>query len=237
MLEAARNLAPKLQHFFFASTDAIYEKYVPGGMAQPIREDEMKVAPAGSYAVSKLLGEDLCFGHYRTHGLPVTVFRFALTVSGAELLHFPQFYLSHWQRTFENRSAEALERFREQLSVDPDEGDFLLIARDEQGRSYMKHIADGSDIAHGLVSGLGKAGIAGEVYQLAGPRPFLWETAIPYLAEKMNMNYVDIRIPDEVPTYYEFDLSKTRTHLDFQPKLDIFAMIDGAVAAREALTS
>src|SRR5690606_19982387 len=45
MLEAARQQPKPLQQFFYASTDAIYEKYLPGGMTEPIREDTMKIAP------------------------------------------------------------------------------------------------------------------------------------------------------------------------------------------------
>lgn len=95
--KAARQHTPDLQHFFYASTDAIYERSIPGGIPDPIQEDTMKIAPTGQYAVTKYLGEELTpHGCYRTYGLPVTVFRFTLAVAGDEILNFSQFYLRHW---------------------------------------------------------------------------------------------------------------------------------------------
>ena len=115
LLEAARQKAGNLQHFFYASTDAAYEKYIPGGVPEPIREDEFKVAPVGQYALTKTLGEQLSQGYYRTYGLPVTVFRFALAVAGDEILDFAQFYLHHWRKVYEAMSGETAAAVRAEL--------------------------------------------------------------------------------------------------------------------------
>ncbi len=106
MLEAARQQSPGLQHFFYVSSDAIYAKYIPGGIPEPIQEDNMKIAPGGQYALTKYLGEELALGYQRNFGLPVTVFRFALAVAGDEILDFPQFYLHHWLKTYEKLATE-----------------------------------------------------------------------------------------------------------------------------------
>jgi len=141
MLEAARQHAPNLQHFFYASTDAIYEKYIPGGIPDPIQEDTMKIAPSGQYAVTKYLGEELARGYYRTYGLPVTVFRFALAVAGDEILNFGQFYLRHWisayaRNTHPEAAAVRAELQRVRPLDDAAAENCLLLARDEQGRAY-----------------------------------------------------------------------------------------------------
>ena len=235
LLEAARQHAPNLQHFFYASSDAIYDKYIPGGMTEPIREDNIKIAPGGQYALTKYLGEELALGYQRNFGLPVTVFRFALVVAGEEILNFAQFYLDHWQQAYANRAGEEAAVVRAELDrlVPTDAARCLLIARDENGRSYKKHIADVRDIVQGFTDALGKPSVAGEIFQLAAPQPYTWAETIPYLAQKLGLPYVDVPLAGSTPTFYEFDISKGRRLFGYAPQWDIFRMIDDAVAMRD----
>jgi len=243
MLEAARQQSAALQHFFYVSTDAIYEKYIPGGIPEPIQEDSMKIAPGGQYALTKYLGEELALGYQRNFGLPVTVFRFALAVAGDEILDFPQFYLHHWLKTYEklatekSTTPEAVGVYQQLLALRPaDEAAAqrtLLLARDEQGRSYKKHIADVRDIVQGFTNAIGKPGAIGQIFQLAAPKPYTWAETIPYLAAKLGVDYVDVNLVGQIPTFYEFDMSKGQRLFDYQPRYDIFAMIDDALAFRQ----
>lgn len=237
MLEAALAHAPNLQHFFYASTDAIYDKYLPGGLSEPIREDRMKIAPVGQYAVTKYLGEELCRGYFRTYQLPVTIFRFALALAGDEVLNFRQFYLDHWRTVYEKLPGTEAAAVRVQLDqlrpTDPEAAKrCLLIARDGQGRTYKKHVADVRDIVAGFSHALGKPGAIGEVFQLAAPTPYTWEETIPYLAQKLGVDYVDVNLAGQIPTFYEFDMSKGSRLFGYQPRYDMLRMIDDAVAFR-----
>jgi len=242
MLEAARQHAPHLQHFFYASTDAIYNKYIPGGMPAPIQEDTMQIAPVGQYAVTKYLGEELCRGYYRTYKLPVTIFRFALALAGDEVLNFPQFYLRHWLKVYEKLpGAEAAQVLAQLQQLRPTDAAVaqkcLLIARDENGRSYKKQVADVRDIVRGFTDALGKPGAVGEVFQLASPTPFTWEETIPYLAQKLDAPYADVRLVGHTPTFYEFDMHKGQQLFDYQPSFDMATMIDDALAFRAGQTT
>ena len=234
MLEAAQTLGDKLQHFFFVSSDALYSKYVPGGIPEPIREDEFPLEPGGYYALTKLLGEDLCRGYLRNSNLPITIFRFANTLAGEEILNFRQFYLSDWLKAYAKLTTpEAQAVYRQLQAAAAQHGEnCLLLARDENGRSYKKHMADVHDIVAGFMAALGKPAAVGETFQLAAPRPFTWEETVPYLAEKLGLPYVDINLAGHMPTYYEFDLSKGARLLDYHPSYDIFRMIDEGVALR-----
>jgi UDP-glucose 4-epimerase len=216
VLEAARAQV-QLRQLFFASTDALYDKYIPGGVIEPIDPDRTPRRPRGWYALSKSVGEELCNGYVRTYRMPVTILRFALVVGAGEILHFPQFYLSRLKESY-----PAL-----QAAWTGDER--LVIARDEAGPAWRKHIADVRDIVAGCLAALGKDAARGETFQLAGPAPFTWDEAIPYLSERLGIPYVDLPIP-AVPTNYEYDLTKARRLLDFQPRYDIFRMIDDALA-------
>ena len=221
MLKAA--MAHKnIKHFIFASTDALYAKYPPEGMAEPIREDALPREPSGWYALSKSAGEELCNGYWRTYHLPVTILRFAMVVGAGEILDFRQFYLSN----LKDRS-ELKDLWRNE--------ERLLLLKDMKGRSYKKHIADVRDIVHGCICALGKTDAIGQTIQLAGPRPFTWEEAVPYLSQRLNIPYQEAVLHGP-PTYYEYALTKARTLIGFDPQYDIIRIIEDAIAFREGKT-
>jgi len=85
------------------------------------------------------------------------------------------------------------------------------------------------DIVGGCIAALGKEGAYGQTFQLAGPAPFTWDEAVPYLSEKLGIPHVE-GTSSGTPTYYEYDLTKVRTLLGYEPQYDIFRMIDDAVA-------
>lgn len=220
MLEACHALGDRLKHLLFASTDALYDKYVPGGMTEPIDPDRTPRKPRGWYALSKSLGEELCAGYVRTYRMPVTVLRFANVLGAGEIADFHQFYLSHLKETHKDLAPLWQESRGEER---------LVVVRDERGRAWRKHIADVRDIVGACVAALGNAPTFGETFQLAGPAPFTWEEAVPYLAEKLGLPYVE-GTTRATPTYYEYDLSKLRRVLGYEPRYGITRMIDDAVA-------
>lgn len=234
MLEAAQALGGGLKQFIFASSDALYSKYLPDGIPDPIREDEFPLEPGGIYALTKLLGEDLCRGYTRNVGLPVTICRFALTVAGDEILDFRQFYLSHWRNAYAKLQSPEARTVASHLEAEAKRvgENALVLARDGNGRTYKKHIADVHDIVAGLVAVLGADRALGETFQLAAPRAFTWEEAIPYLAEKLGLPYVEANLAGHAPTFYEFDLSKGRNLLGYAPSYDIFRMINEGMEMR-----
>lgn len=234
VLEAVRSNSAGIKQFFFASSDALYEKYLPGGVPEPISEDRFPLRPKGAYAVTKHLAEDLCMGYGRTYGLPVTVFRFAMTMAGEEILSFPQFYLSYWLDRSRAASDPAGVQVYEQLKGYAAEkgNECLVIARTQEGVSYKKHIADVRDIVAGFECAIGREEAVGQVFQLAAPRPFVWSEVVPYLAERLGLPAVDVRMSGQAPTFYEFDMSKGARLIGFEPTVDVFEMIDSALAMR-----
>ncbi|HET7768982.1 MAG TPA: NAD(P)-dependent oxidoreductase, partial [Chloroflexota bacterium] len=85
MLEACKQRGGALKQLLFASTDALYDKYVPGGMVETIDPDRTPRRPRGWYALSKSLGEELCNGYTRSFRTPITILRFANVMGAGEI--------------------------------------------------------------------------------------------------------------------------------------------------------
>ncbi|MCZ6636022.1 MAG: NAD(P)-dependent oxidoreductase [bacterium] len=217
MLKAAVDHG-KLKHFLFASTDAVYAKYPPEGMTDPIDQDTLPRRPSGWYAMSKSIGEELCNGYHRTYDLPITILRFCLVVGAGEILDFRQFYLSKLKTRPELKTLWAGE-------------ERLLLLKDANGRVYKQHIADVRDIVHGCACALDKPAAIGQTFQLAGPRPFTWDEAVPYLSQRLDIPFQEA-ILQGPPTFYEYDLTKSRERIGFEPQYDIIRIIEDALAYR-----
>jgi len=237
LLEAALHNAPGLRRFIYASSDALYDKYVPGGMDAPIQVDSVTLAPRGAYALTKHLGEELCWGYQRSFGLPITVLRFAMTMDADEILDFAQFRLRHWLDAYaakvESSDDPITDQVYDQLLALNNHEETLLVVRDEQGRAYKKHIAHVHDISHGVECAAQEEAATGQAYQLAAPSAFTWDKAVPYLAQQLNLPFAEVQLLNNVPTFYEFDLNKSREDLGFSPQYDINAMIDAGIEYRK----
>ena len=218
MLEAARG-EDGLKHFLLASTDSVYRKSAPGGMTEPIRVDTNLPEPSGWYALSKTMAEELCIGYYRAHGMPTTVLRFSNTQGAGEFLNYSAFWLSKM-------------RSRTELAGLWTGEERLVLAMDENGRPWKKHMADVRDIVHGCVAALAKEPAFGEKFQLAGPSAFSWDELIPYMSDRLDIPYVEARLGGN-PTFYEYDLSKPKALFDFNPSYDFRRMVDDAIAFNE----
>lgn len=217
VLEAARRQGG-VRQFLFAGTDALYEKYVPGGMPSPITEEAPR-RPRGAYALTKSVGEELVNGYFLGHGLPTTILRFAMVLGAGEILDFPQFYLSRMKDSAPELAAlwQGEER--------------LVALKDSQGRYYKKHVAEVRDIVHGCICALGKEAAYGQTFQLAGPRAFTWDEAVRELSAALGIPVVEARLSG-IPTHYEFDLTKARRLLGFNPQFDLGRMIADALRFR-----
>jgi nucleoside-diphosphate-sugar epimerase len=86
------------------------------------------------------------------------------------------------------------------------------------------------DIVQGLVLGLEREEAVGQEFTLAGAALFDWGEIVPYLSERYQAPYVEARIPP--PNYFEFDLSKIKRLLGYQPRHDFHSILATAEAIR-----
>jgi nucleoside-diphosphate-sugar epimerase len=233
LLEEARAHG-RLRRFIWSSTDAVYEKYIPGGMTAAIDQDVTPRRPADLYSMSKAVGEEMAAAYQRGWGVPVVTFRFPVVLAGDEALTFWEFWLEPVlarARAGAARGDAAAARAVAQLESLGAGAPRLLLARDEAGVPYRRHPADVRDIVQALLLALTAEAAVGETIQLAGPEPWDYDRAIPLLSAALGVPAVEARLPG-VPTRYWHDIGKARRLLGYAPVYDLPATIASAVAFR-----
>ncbi|MBI3971671.1 MAG: NAD(P)-dependent oxidoreductase [Chloroflexi bacterium] len=239
VLQAVRRVAPTLKRFVFPSSDAVYEKYVPGGLTTPIDPEHTPRDGKGLYAFTKIAGEELCWSYRRTFGIPCVVFRFPIARAAAELPAFYELWLDgllNYKRGRTKTDPDApravaiLEALKQQAGGERR----LVVARDEPGRSYQRVYVDVRDVVVALLLALENDAAVGHSFPVGGKdQPVKSEDIVPYLSKKLGVPYVEANLPG-IPTYYAHDARQTHDLLGYQPKYDVYAMIDEAVAAEGA---
>jgi UDP-glucose 4-epimerase len=233
VLEAGLALGDDLQHLIWTSTDATMFKYPAGGITEPIREDSLPLVSTDWYGYTKVLGEHLVDRYVRKEDLRATVIRFANVWGAGEVLNWPQFYLETFMRNFENRTDDVGRATLEALRAENDHPKKLIVARDESGRPWKKHSVEVRDLIHGFEAALGKDSTFGKTYQLAAPRPFTWDVAVPHLAGKLDLPYCTVNLAGGTTTFYEYDMSTARQDFGYDPKVDFEETVREAIAYRD----
>ena len=107
----------------------------------------------------------------------------------------------------------------------------LLLALDEEGEPYEFHMCDVKDVVTGIDLMLDSPSALGETFNLSGPAPFSWRTAIEALHEATDLPFVEVRIPGP-PIRIAHDISKARSILGYAPERDIGKIVADAVAGK-----
>ncbi|MGH2356172.1 MAG: NAD-dependent epimerase/dehydratase family protein, partial [Chloroflexota bacterium] len=237
VLQAARRVAPSLRRFVFPSSDAIYEKYVAGGYRTPINPDITPRDGKGLYALSKIMGEEMCWSYLRSYDIPAVVFRFPIARAAEELPSFYELWLDgllnykRGQRRVDPEAARAVE-ILEALHAQAGGERRLVVARDEFGHPYQRVYVDVRDVVQALLLALEKDAAVGHAFPVVGKdQPTPSDRIVPYLSKQLAVPYVAASLPG-IPTHYAHDARKTAVLLGYEPQYDVFAMIDEAVAGR-----
>ena len=102
-------------------------------------------------------------------------------------------------------------------------------SRNPDGRPHHQQFCDVRDIVQGLVLGLEKEAAVGQEFTLAGAI-FDWGQIVPDLSQRYGVPYVEARIPP--PNHFEFDLTKIKTYLGYEPQHDFHSILETAEAIR-----
>ena len=246
LLESIRAERPNLHRFVYACTEAIYwrleessphltgreSRYFP----DPITEDMVARYHQMPYFLTKWIGEELAMTYHHQYGVPSTVFRFSTVIEPGEFLNqdgLPHHFLFSpvYQRYHNQTSPDAEEQaMLDEIKAAWTGEEQFLLSLNPNGRPHKQQYCDVRDIVQGLVLGLEQEAAAGEEFTLAGAALFDWAEIVPYLAERYQMPYTEARIP--AGNYFEFDLSKIKTLLGYQPQHDFYSILETAEAIR-----
>jgi nucleoside-diphosphate-sugar epimerase len=238
LLEAIREKAPELHRLVYASTEAIYWDVRARGrlFEQPVSEDMVSETHAMPYFLTKWIGEELCMNYCAQYGVPSVACRFATVLEPSEFLTedgVPRFCaLRSGLERFRGISSptESERKTLAELEAAWENGARLLISRCPDGRSYKQEWCDVRDIAKGLALALDADAAVGEAFTLGGLLT-IWEAVVPELAERLDTGYAEARMPN--PNFFEFDHSKARELLGYEPDHDVWSTLDTAQAMRE----
>jgi len=236
VLECVREFNPDIHRLIYASTEAIYWELTETGRVfnQLITEDMVAKYHHMPYFLTKWIGEELCMSYHYQYGVPSTVFRFATVIEPSEYLNkdgLPkQFVFSSIYTRYKNYKGEdpAAVATAEVVKRIWDGEEKFILKRNPDGRPYKEHFSDIRDIVQGLVLGLEKEAAIGQEFTLGGKGIFRHEEVMPYLAERYGMDFVDVKLPHS--TYFEFDLSKIKMLLGYEPRHDLASILDAAEA-------
>ena len=84
----------------------------------------------------------------------------------------------------------------------------------------------------GLALALEKDAAVGEEFTLGGTAVFRWDDHAPWFAERHGLEYVDARLPESAS--FEFDLSKIKGLLGYEPRHDVRSVVETVEAMRRA---
>ena len=236
LLEAIREELPGLHRFAYACTEAVYWEAPYRGryFEEPITEEMTAEYCDMPYFMTKRIGEELTICYQRQYGVPACVFRFATIIEPSEFLDEGgrpyRFFLSDLYercRAAEGKTAEEREMYDHIRSLWKGE-EKLVVLLNPNGVPQKQPFADVRDIAGGLLLGLEREEAVGEIFNLGGAVVFDWGEAIPFLAERYGMEYVEAKVP--TPNYFDLDLGKINRLLGFEPKYDLLSLVETAEA-------
>jgi len=230
-LTEAANEYGKIEKFIFSSTDATYSalnpKYLPINEVHPRR-------PYFLYSLVKVLGEEIVLESFRENQLPVTILRLGSVMAGDEVLNLfrarvvIKFLKEDGIHPSSCMYVKGVKKPWELVEKIIENEEQLIIPLGLDGRSWRIHPTDVRDTVEGIILALESDAAIGEVFNILGPSAVTWEQAVKYIAKKTGEDYVKCKLPN----YWEFeiDISKAKTILNYNPKYDIYKMVDSALA-------
>ena len=194
----------------------------------PLDENAPLTAYPGCYALSKVLEETLCNQYAIQYGLPVTILRCSWIQDEDDILAYmtlrpPDFGGPAWREIATTDAQRAF--FDEGL-----EGVGCL--RHPGGVPYVRHLVDARDVVQAFRLALARPRAVGQTFNIAAPAPFSYDVLSHYIGERLGIPVVDF----ELDGFHDFsiNITKARSMLGYRPEHDTFAMVERAIAFREA---
>jgi nucleoside-diphosphate-sugar epimerase len=228
LLEAVRTRNPSLKRFVYGSSDTLYPH--AGYMPELITERDIFTRPVGMYAVSKLASEAIVHSFHRQYRIPTITLNIPMTFCGRELMgeRAPAFspYLDDQIREMERQpAAPERDRCLDEMRRHRAGGKQLVVPLCPEGPAYKRHIGDVRDVARSCAQALVTEQGIGEAFIIMS-EVLRYDEGVRHLAEVSGMGWAAVPFPRA--DFYEYDLTRTRDLLGFQPAYDGPRMLEDA---------
>ena len=219
LLEAA-HASPVRPRFVFASTDATYgtgqsERAYP----EPI-DESVPPEPTNFYGATKVACERLVADYCRLNGLDFLLLRYCWVFGAREVLEL--FSLETWAEFMTEQDR------RELAQLDPEP---VPVLYDGDRNPFSEHVVDARDAARATALAVEATSVRSEAINVCGPAAFRYVDLSPRVAEALGRPLAQIQLP----TFHAYSISteKAERLLGFRASLDVSAMVEEALAARE----
>ncbi len=225
LLDAVKNYGGIKQYIQAGSDARAGIFYYP----QPVMIDESHRHSAypGYYAFTKVIEEVMCEQYIIQYSLPVTILRFSWVMDEDDVLAHvtlkePDFGVPVWKE---------LASTPEQKAYFEKGEDGVAMLCHPDGKPGIRQVVGIKDVASSIMLALGNGGSLGKAFNISGPAPFSYSIMAEYAGRKLGLPVV----PFTYDSFYDFSISVSlaRSVLGYDPKYDIFAIIDDAVKYRE----
>jgi len=197
---------------------------------RPISHRTRPASYPGYYSLGKVL-EEVIVNEYRRNGsLPYTIARLSYVQQDDSALRQ---FVANYDPKRPGRgpfdSAYSPEQRQRLEQGQP----FVILPCGKDGEPLGRTLVQREDVVEGLLAMVGSAKALGQVFHLSGP-VFRYDRPCTYLAEKLGLPVERITLSDAYS--FDIDVSHTTRQLGWSPKFDVIAMLDAALAWREAHT-
>ena len=232
LMEVAREMGSKLRKFVYTSSTAVYDIWTAAD--PPIRETHPR-RPTHTYGFTKVANEELARCYHFRDGVPVTVLRLSYVIAGnAADIGWNQGVVTWGLREFggDPRCAfyvEGVDQPWRKVEQECPGPKTLVCPRSPDGRPWVWHLTDVRDVTHAVWRAI-ESDVTGEVFNIAGPDVAAWDAVGEYLSEKTGLDYREVTIPNV--WHLEFDITKAREMLGYDPQYTTRRMLDDSLAMR-----
>lgn len=230
---ACGRIADKIKRLVHVSSSAVYpnDSHIIATCYNPVDELHPK-RPIGTYAISKLAGEDVVISVSRETKLRFAIVRPSGICSKDAILHrWTVKFVCTILRIGQQHPESALfmpdgrELWRELESEAPP--DALCAICDLEGRPWLQQPVDVRDVAHGCICALESEAAIGEAFNISAPRAISFDEAAKVISEVTGKSVVKWRVP--VRWIFDLDNTKARAMIGYKPKFDIQQMVESAI--------
>lgn len=212
------------QCVILASGDAVNGIYYCPQSTQIDEEMPVRAYP-GYYALSKVIEETMFRQYFLQAGVPTVVCRMSWIHADDDILSHLTiagecFGVPEWNKLMDTK--------RQAKYVDG--RDAVVSLLHPNGTPLVRHIVAVEDCVQSLLLALECEGIEGETFNIAMAEPFSYADAAEYAANLLGVEVLELC--DPVGHDFRIDITKARRRLGYEPRYDIYRLIDHAVEHR-----